>query len=70
LKAKGVFYVPFLHWFLSIFIILIVHEGMHGVMARVYGLPVKNSGLVVLGALVPLIPGAFVEPDEEKLRAA
>ena len=70
LKAKGAFYVPFLHWFLSIFIILIVHEGMHGVMARVYGLPVKNSGLVVLGALVPLIPGAFVEPDEEKLRAA
>lgn len=69
-KAKGVFYVPFLYWFISIFVILIVHEGMHGVMARVYNLPVKNSGLVVLGALLPIIPGAFVEPDEKKLLAA
>jgi hypothetical protein len=41
---------------------------MHGVMARVYNLPVKNSGLVVLGALLPLVPGAFVEPDEKKTR--
>jgi len=39
-------------------------------MARVYNLPVKNSGLMVLGALVPLIPGAFVEPDEKKLMKA
>ncbi|RJQ22465.1 PDZ domain-containing protein [Candidatus Woesearchaeota archaeon] len=69
-KAKGVFYVPFFYWIASIFIILVVHEGMHGVMARVYNLPVKNSGLVVLGAIVPLIPGAFVEPDEKKLLAA
>ncbi len=66
-KAKGIFYVPFFYWIISIFAILIVHEGMHGVMARVYGLPLKNSGLVVLGALIPLIPGAFVEPDEKKL---
>ncbi len=69
-KAKGVFYVPFFYWITSIFVILIIHEGMHGVMARVYNLPVKNSGLVVLGALVPLIPGAFVEPDEKKLTTA
>ncbi len=69
-KAKGIFYVPFFHWIISIFVILIIHEGMHGVMARVYNLPVKNSGLVVLGAIIPLIPGAFVEPDEKKLIAA
>ncbi len=69
-KAKGVFYVPFFYWIISIFAILIIHEGMHGVMARVYGLKVKNSGLVVLGALIPLIPGAFVEPDEKKLMQA
>ena len=69
-KAKGVFYVPFFYWIISIFAILIIHEGMHGVMARVYGLKVKNSGLVVLGVIVPLIPGAFVEPDEKKLLAA
>ena len=69
-KAKGVFYVPFFYWIISIFVILVLHEGMHGVMARVYGLKVKNSGLVVLGAIIPLIPGAFVEPDEKKLMAA
>lgn len=69
-KAKGIFYVPFFYWIISIFVILIIHEGMHGVMAKVYGLPVKNSGLVVLGALIPLIPGAFVEPDEKKLTSA
>ncbi|MEM3154815.1 MAG: site-2 protease family protein [Candidatus Woesearchaeota archaeon] len=69
-KAKGVFYVPFFYWIISIFAILIIHEGMHGVMARAYGLKVKNSGLVVLGALIPLIPGAFVEPDEKKLMQA
>jgi len=70
IKAKGVFYVPFVYWIISIFTILIIHEGMHGVMARAYGLRIKNSGLVVLGAVLPLIPGAFVEPDEKKLRAA
>lgn len=69
-KAKGIFYVPFFHWIISIFVILIIHEGMHGVMARVYRLPLKNSGLIVLGAIIPLIPGAFVEPDEKKLTAA
>ncbi len=69
-KAKGVFYVPFFYWIFSIFAILIIHEGMHGVMARAYGLKVKNSGLVILGAIIPLIPGAFVEPDEKKLAQA
>jgi len=69
-KAKGIFYVPFLYWIISIFVILVIHEGMHGVMARVYGLPLKNSGLVILGVLIPLIPGAFVEPDEKKLTKA
>ena len=70
IQAKGVFYVPFFYWIISIFAILIIHEGMHGVMARVYNLPVKSSGLVVIGALIPLIPGAFVEPDERKLALA
>ncbi len=69
-KAKGIFYVPFFYWIISIFIILIIHEGAHGVMARVYNLPVKSSGLVAIGAVVPLIPGAFVEPDEKKLAKA
>jgi len=67
IEAKGVFYVPFLFWIISILVILILHEGAHGVWARAFKLPIKNSGLVVIGALVPIIPGAFVEPDEKKL---
>lgn len=66
-EAKGVFYVPFFYWVISLFIIVILHEGMHGVMARAYGLKVKSSGLMILGAIIPIIPGAFVEPDEKKL---
>lgn len=66
-QAKGVFYVPFVFWIISIFAILIVHEGSHGVMARALGMRVKNSGLMVMGAVLPLIPGAFVEPDEKEL---
>ncbi|OYT32433.1 hypothetical protein DRJ22_04310 [Candidatus Woesearchaeota archaeon] len=69
-QAKGVFYVPFVYWIISIFLILIVHEGSHGVMARALGLPVKKTGLLVMGVLLPLIPGAFVEPDEKKLSKA
>jgi len=67
IEAKGVFYVPFLFWIISILVILILHEGAHGIWARAFKLPVKNSGLVVVGAIIPIIPGAFVEPDEKKL---
>jgi membrane-associated protease RseP (regulator of RpoE activity) len=70
IKAKGVFYVPFAYWIISIFAVLVVHEGAHGVMARALGMKVKNSGLVVLGLIVPIIPGAFVEPDEKALAKA
>lgn len=69
-QAKGVLYVPFIYWIICIFAILIVHEGMHGVMARALKMKVKNSGLIVLGALAPIIPGAFVEPDENELAKA
>ncbi|MBI4147939.1 site-2 protease family protein [Candidatus Woesearchaeota archaeon] len=66
-EAKGVFFVPFLYWITAIFVIAGVHEFAHGVMARVYGLPVKSSGFAFLGILIPVVPAAFVEPDEKKL---
>jgi len=70
IEAKGVFYVPFLYWILSIAFVIIVHEGAHGVYARLYNLPIKSTGLAVLGIGVPLIPAAFVEPDEKKIAKA
>tara|TARA_Y100000031_G_scaffold147949_1_gene183612 strand:+ start:27784 stop:28845 length:1062 start_codon:yes stop_codon:yes gene_type:complete len=67
-KAKGVFYVPFFHWIISIFIIALVHEFGHGIVARVHDIKVKSSGFAFLAILIPIIPAAFVEPDEKVLR--
>lgn len=45
---------------------VVVHEFSHGILARVHGLKVKTMGLLFF--IVPI--GAFVEPDEDELRAA
>lgn len=66
-KVKGAFYVPFFYWILSIFIIAVVHEFAHGVMARVHNMKVKSSGFAFLGVILPIVPAAFVEPDEKEL---
>ena len=50
-KIKGSFYVPFFYWIISIFIIAVVHEFSHGVVARVHNLKVKSSGLAFLAVL-------------------
>ena len=67
IKAKGVFYVPFIYWIISVLIVMIVHEGAHGVIAIVHKLKIKKTGIAFLGCIIPLIPAAFVEPDEKKL---
>jgi len=33
-RVKGSFYVPFFYWIISIFILAVIHEFSHGVMAR------------------------------------
>ena len=67
IKAEGVFYVPFFYWIISLFIIATIHEFSHGVVARAHNIPVTSSGFAFLGILVPIIPAAFVEPDEKKM---
>ncbi|MBU2100362.1 M50 family metallopeptidase [Candidatus Micrarchaeota archaeon] len=56
-----------LHAWISLLLILIIHEGFHGITARKEKLKVKSSGLLLLGFL-PI--GAFVEPDEEEVKKA
>lgn len=68
IEAKGVFFVPFLYWILSIFLLALVHEFSHGVIARAHKMPVKSSGFAFLSFLLPVIPAAFVEPDENVLK--
>src|SRR3989338_86361 len=67
-KATGIFYVPIEYWIICIFIIALVHEFSHGVLSRVYDVKVKSSGFAFLSVLIPIVPAAFVEPDEKKLR--
>jgi len=54
---------PLVIGWISLFIIIIVHEFSHGIIARVYNLKIKSSGIAFFGPLL----GAFVEIDEEEL---
>ncbi|TAL48433.1 hypothetical protein EPN87_00560, partial [archaeon] len=57
--------VPFWYWIIAIFVILTTHESMHAVFARLANVPIKSYGIMLLLAL-PM--GAFVDPDERKIR--
>jgi membrane-associated protease RseP (regulator of RpoE activity) len=54
---------PLIIGWISLFIIMIVHEFSHGVVARAHNLKVKSSGLAFFGPIL----GAFVEPDEKQI---
>ncbi len=69
-QAKGVFYVPFAYWIIAILVILVIHEFSHGLIARLHKIKVNSSGVAFLGIIIPIIPAAFVEPDEKQLRQA
>lgn len=56
--------VPLIIGWLALFLVIVIHEFSHGVVARAHGIKVKSSGLMVFGPL----GGAFVEPDEKQMR--
>lgn len=60
-------YIPIVYGWIALIVAIVVHEGAHGVIARSLGLPVKSSGLLFL-LIFPV--GAFVEVDEQALKAA
>ena len=57
-------FVPFWYGIISLFIVVLIHEFSHGIVAKAHKLPIKNTGIVFFGPLI----GAFVEPDEKKLK--
>jgi membrane-associated protease RseP (regulator of RpoE activity) len=57
---------PLIEPIIAIFVVVVIHEFAHGVVARRYDIDVNSSGFVLFGP----IPGAFVEPDEEQLEQA
>ncbi len=67
-NVPGFLSVPTLYWIISIFILAVVHEFAHGAMARVHNVHVKSTGFAFFSILIPVIPAAFVEPDEKILR--
>jgi len=64
INVPGLGILPFWYWIIAIFIIALVHEFSHGIVARAHNIEVKNTGIVFFGPIL----GAFVEPNEEKLR--
>ncbi|MEK6940147.1 MAG: site-2 protease family protein [Nanoarchaeota archaeon] len=64
ISVPGLGVLSFWYWILAIFIIALVHEFSHGIVARAHKIEVKNTGIVFLGPIM----GAFVEPDEKKLQ--
>jgi membrane-associated protease RseP (regulator of RpoE activity) len=59
--------LSFMTWIIVIFVLATVHEFMHGVVGRMYDIPIKSSGFAIMGIVLPFIPAAFVEPDEKKV---
>ena len=51
---------------LALGIVLITHEGMHGLVARLEKIKLRSTGLF----LAFIFPGGFVEPDEEEFNKA
>ncbi|MEK6869318.1 MAG: site-2 protease family protein, partial [Nanoarchaeota archaeon] len=54
---------PLVTGWLVLFVIILVHEFSHGIVASAYKIKIKNSGVAFFGPIL----GAFVEPDEKEL---
>jgi len=57
----GVFAIPFWHLIISIAVMIVIHEGSHGIMAVREKVPIKSIGW----GLLLVLPLAFVEPNEK-----
>jgi len=54
----------FIYFIIVIGVIAIVHEGAHGIYARLYGVKIKSTGFGFLGPILAF----FVEQDEENMK--
>lgn len=66
-NIPGIGYLSFIHWIIAIFILALIHEFAHGIVAKAHGLEIRSSGFAFLSFFIPIIPAAFVEPDEKEL---
>ena len=59
-------YVPFVYGIIGLATVLVVHEFSHGILSVCEKIHIKSIGLL----LFAIIPGAFVEPDEDELTSS
>ena len=57
-------YVPLGYGLIALMTVLVIHEFGHGIISRTEGVRIKSIGVLLLAVL----PGAFVEPDEEDIK--
>lgn len=57
--------LPFFAGLISLFILLVVHEFSHGVLAKIAKVKIKSIGAILFG-VIPM--GAFVEPNEREVK--
>ncbi|MGL4670143.1 MAG: site-2 protease family protein [Methanobacteriaceae archaeon] len=57
-------FIPLAYGIFALATVIIVHEFGHGILSRVEKVNIKSMGLL----LAAILPGAFVEPDEEELK--
>lgn len=57
-------FIPLLSGLIALATVLIVHEFSHGILSRVEKIKVNSIGLLLLA----ILPGAFVEPNDEELK--
>lgn len=59
-------YIPLWYGLVGFVVLIVVHEFSHGILSRVEGISIKSIGVLLLA----ILPGAFVEPDDEELNNA
>ena len=64
IPVPGGIHIPLVQGVLSIFIVAVIHEFAHGVVASAHKVKVKNAGPAIFGPFF----AAFVEPDEKQLK--
>jgi len=58
------FFLPFWHGIISLFLLLVIHEGAHGIISRVHNVKVESTGVGILA----ILPFAFVKPNEKQIK--
>ena len=64
IPVPGGIHIPLVQGLLAIFIVAVIHEFSHGVVAFAHKVKVKSAGPAIFGPFF----AAFVEPDEKQLK--